>query len=96
MAQLFAALAVWGLVLAPALHALEHAAEAEHGHRHGPAPEQRPHGQGSLEHSQLAVEGAVDLTPAPLVAWTAVTGVGPSPARRSLQRVWSPAQPQGP
>lgn len=84
----------WALVVAPALHAVEHA----HGHRHhhGAPSDASHHGNGSFEHQHALF---VDAPTAPVLVaqWQPLARVEPRrPEAPSLASSFRPEQPQGP
>lgn len=85
---------VWALVVAPALHAVEHA--HGHQHHHGAPSDGSHHGDGSLEHQHALF---VDPPAAPVLVaqWHALPRVEPRcPEAPSLASSFRPEQPQGP
>lgn len=89
--MLLVTVVAWGVVVAPVLHAADH----DHGHRHGPISS-RPHGADSLEHQLLAYATPTELSPpARICSWSDVSAAPARPPPVLARRV-TPAQPQGP
>ena len=82
----------WALVVAPALHAVEHG----HAHHHGAPADTSQHGDGSLEHHQ-ALLLQQPPPPAVVTSWTLLAQAEPSsPDAPHLAAQFASAQPQGP
>ncbi len=86
-------LLAFGFVLAPLLHRAQHAHGDEH-HHHAPAHQR--HGDGALEHQQLAFASAPLVASPTFFALAVSTASTRAAAAPTLSPRWNAAQPQGP
>jgi hypothetical protein len=86
-------LLLFGLVLAPLVHRIDHG----HGHTHGPTtPTKTPHGTGSLEHLDALGHQAPVMQAPTLVALRVSCAKPTPPGAPTLEPRPSVACPQGP
>jgi hypothetical protein len=86
-------LLAFAFVAAPLLHRAQHAHGDDH-HHHAPA--QQRHGDGALEHQQLAFTSAPLVASPTFFALAVATVSNRAAAAPSLSPRWNAAQPQGP